>query len=396
MIYLGPLYKPSDEGEILKLSSGGASNASNNFQINLLDGFFENRAENLRIINVLPVGIWPKAYKKMCLPYKTWKYRNCEAFEIGGVNLPVVKQISRELSVKKLLRKLTATDKEILIYSTYLPFLRAVMPLDSDVKVTLIVTDLPEYYDFGRTSCLKRLLRRINNVFIHRALKRVDRFVLLTEYMHKPLDVGERPYVVVEGICAAGAEKPIRGQNRIDSEKEIIFYSGSLQSHFGINNLLDAFEMIDREDVELWLCGAGDSAEYIKELAEKDSRIRFYGYVSHEEVAKLRSQATIMVNPRTSEGEYTKYSFPSKTMEYMLSERPVVMCRLPGIPREYEDYVFFTEDSSVDALYQKLLEVLSYSPEKRKNIGMKAARYVAEEKNPTVQAKRILQLMSLL
>lgn len=52
--------------------------------------------------------------------------------------------------MKKQLELLTESDKEILIYSTYLPFLRAIRKLKSDVKITLIVTDLPDFMTWER------------------------------------------------------------------------------------------------------------------------------------------------------------------------------------------------------------------------------------------------------
>ena len=45
------------------------------------------------------------------------------------------------------------------------------------------------------------------------------------------------------------------------------------------------------------------------------------------------------MNPRSADAEYTKYSFPSKTIEYLATGVPVVMNRLPGIPEEYEYFV---------------------------------------------------------
>ena len=391
MIYLGPLYEKREEQRLLEQTSGGLSNASNTFQYNLLNGFLENKIESLTVINVLPVGIWPKNCQILRLQHRAWSLGGHRCLELGSLNLPVFKQFQREKATKRVVEQLVREDKEVLIYSTYLPFLRAVRKLDPSVKVTLIVTDLPEYYDLGRTSRLKKLLRRLNNRLIDRAMERVDRFVLLTEEMRGPLHVGERPYIVVEGITASSdLPAAVRKDPAVD---KIIFYAGSLHRQFGLPTLLEAFEQLERKDVQLWLCGGGDAEEEIRQLAERDPRVRFYGYVSSDRVAELRAQADILVNPRPNEGEYTKYSFPSKTMEYMLSGKPVVMYPLAGMPPEYAPHVHLVQESGARGLCRVLSSVLDERPEERAEFGQLAARFVAEQKNPKVQAGKILELL---
>lgn len=78
--------------------------------------------------------------------------------------------------------------------------------------------------------------------------------------------------------------------------------------------------MVKDRDVELWICGSGDSKEAINEATRIDSRIKFFGLVDSETALEMQHKATILVNPRTSEGEYTKYSFPSKQWNICLRE----------------------------------------------------------------------------
>ena len=109
----------------------------------------------------------------------------------------------------------------------------------------------------------------------------------------------------------------------------------------------------------------------------------------------MQRQATVLVNPRTSEGEYTKYSFPSKTMEYLLSGKPTIINRLPGIPEEYYDYVFTPEDESIEALAECISNVLSLD----KNIldaRVEAGRnFIISQKNSVSQTKRIIDFINI-
>jgi len=53
-----------------------------------------------------------------------------------------------------------------------------------------------------------------------------------------------------------------------------------------------------------------------------------------------------------------RYSFPSKLIEYMASATPVLTTRLPGIPPEYEPYVYWIEDDSVEGIEHSLRAVM--------------------------------------
>lgn len=62
MIFLGTMFDPKDEKQILKKSKIGVPNASNLFQVRVLHGLKENGISNIKTLNVLPVGVWPKQY----------------------------------------------------------------------------------------------------------------------------------------------------------------------------------------------------------------------------------------------------------------------------------------------------------------------------------------------
>lgn len=387
MIFLGCLFDRKNEAEYLKKSRLGLSNAANTFQWNLIEGLKAN-GEKVTVINALPVGTFPRCYRQLVLQDRVWEHDGEANYEVGCVNIPFIKQFQRYRRVKKLLKNTTDTD--IIIYSAYEPFLRAAYKLDSRYTVTAVITDLPAYYDLGKTSSIWRLLRKWNNKKVEKYLSRVDKFVLLTEQMREPLKVGDKPYTVVEGICSGEASV----SPEFDEDEKRILYTGTLHRRYGIMSLLEAFSMIEDDSYRLWICGGGDSRDEVIAAAEADPRITFYGYVTKEQVGELQQQATVMINPRANTEEFTKYSFPSKTMEYMLSGKPVVMYKLDGIPDEYDRYLYYIEGNSPAAIKEAILSVCNMTADERREFGAAASRFVAENKNSKRQGKRIIELIS--
>ena len=110
-------------------------------------------------------------------------------------------------------------------------------------------------------------------------------------------------------------------------------------------------------------------------------------------IVEKEMEATLLVNPRPTDAEFVKYSFPSKTMEYMASGTPVLTTDLPGMPREYLPYVNLIRKETPEGVADALREVLSRSDEELMQQGLQARRFVLETRNNVVQAEKILTML---
>ena len=176
--------------------------------------------------------------------------------------------------------------------------------------------------------------------------------------------------------------------------ERVIFYGGNLSKRYGIIELLEAFKGIDKDNYRLWICGEGEGKEDVIKAAEDDCRVKYWGMVEHDEVLYLQRQATVLVNPRSSSGDYTKYSFPSKTMEYLASGTPTLMCHLPAIPKEYDQYIYYIIDESPIGIKDKLIEVCEKPQMELDEFGKKAAKFIHEMKNSRIQSQKIADMIS--
>ena len=79
-------------------------------------------------------------------------------------------------------------------------------------------------------------------------------------------------------------------------------------------------------------------------------------------------------------------------MEYLSSGTPLIAYKLDGIPDEYDEYINYPADSTLQALSNELVRVCEMRDEFRKDIGNKAKRFVLDEKNTNVQTKKIIKL----
>lgn len=253
------------------------------------------------------------------------------------------------------------------------------------VKLITIVTDLPEMMHFHkvRLSFTDKIITKLRNYL----MSMVDGYVVLTEAMNEKVNKKNKPFMVMEGLADIGMTQT-NGVNLAESKYKIILYSGSLFNKDGIKALIEAFTGLIGEDYRLQIYGNGELADVIKEFTLKDPRISFFGYVDNSIIVDAQLKATVLVNPRFSNEEYTKYSFPSKNMEYMASGVPLLTTKLPGMPKEYFDYVYLFKEETVDGFGRAMQSLLNKSREELLNFGARAKDFVVTKKNNKLQARR--------
>ena len=312
---------------------------------------------------------------------------------VGVVPIPGLQMLIELVRVFKALKSEInkSNRKEVLfIYALHSPFLLSAVLLKRKTTCTcVIVPDLPEYMASNK-GILRKIGKRIDHTIIDFCLKRLDCFVLLSEYMRDRLPIKNKPWVLVEGLYDTTNILEFSEKN----PERVIFYGGSLSKSYGILELLEAFKRIKNNNYRLWICGDGDGKADVIKRANEDKRIVYFGVISHDEVLSLLQKATVLINPRSSSGEYTKYSFPSKTMEYMASGTPTLMCHLPAIPKDYDDYLFYIADESVDGIKKRIVEVCEMPQHILKEFGHKASVFIKEEKNVFAQTERIADMIA--
>ena len=245
-----------------------------------------------------------------------------------------------------------------------------------------IVTDLPDM--LGGSSFSRKLA---NYVIAH-----CTDYVLLTQAMNERINKGGKPYVILEGHADITMREKKPSISRKAKER-ICFYAGGVSKQYGLGNLVDGFRQADLPNARLHIYGPGDYVKELQQITASDDRIFYGGMLMNSEIVEKEREATLLVNPRPTVEEFVKYSFPSKTMEYMASGTPVLTTRLPGMPEEYYPHVYFIDDESADGIAHALTQVLAHSDEELFDKGCAARAFVLDSRNNVIQAAKILDML---
>ena len=245
-----------------------------------------------------------------------------------------------------------------------------------------IITDLPDMLGGSRFS------KKMANFVIRHCTD----YVLLTEAMNDYIGNKRKPYVILEGHSDISMRDRVPSMEK-KSPVRTVFYAGGVSRQYGLADLTEGFLQADIPNTRLEIYGPGDYVKELQAISETHPNVYYGGMLLNSQIVDREQEATLLVNPRPTHEEFVKYSFPSKTMEYMASGTPVLTTKLPGMPKEYYPYVDFIEEESASGIAAALKAVLARSDEELFRKGQSARDFVLEGRNNVVQAKKLLTML---
>lgn len=398
VVFLGGIFLDNQISEIEAKSIGVVQNAADVLQKGFIRGLSGAFPSELTVVNLPFVNSYPRGYRN-------FQFKGCSdsvfesvrVIQKGWFNLEIVRIFFRFFAAYQGLKEAMDCRKGVIIlYSAHLPFMMAAIlfaKLTRGTKTCLILPDFPEF--MGEGGVLYQIVKWVESKIFYTLAKQVGYFVVLTPFMAERLGISKSRFCVVEGIVQPNEKQISLPTPKVDSGSRIFLYTGTLARRYGILDLLIAFSQLETANVELWICGDGDSLFEVQEAAARDSRITYFGQVPRWRAVELQQCAHILVNPRPPNDEYTKYSFPSKTIEYLASARPIVMHHLPGMPSEYGSYIITPDSQDPLGLTSALKRAAGMPIERLQEIGDKGRAFVLREKTPVKQCEKVLKMLRM-
>lgn len=260
------------------------------------------------------------------------------------------------------------------------------------IKIVGIVTDLPllsTNMKGRKESIVKKIGLSIFQHLTDKSLSSYDAYIPLTKSINDYVNPSDKPMLIIEGSVDS---EEVRDKEQYD-KKRIMLYAGGVYAKYGIKNLVEAFIKADTNGYELHIYGEGSYVRELTEVSKSYPKVKYLGMVTLDEIVRREKEAMILVNPRPSDEEFSKFSFPSKTLEYMVSGTPLLTTRLQGIPSEYFDYVYTFDGEDVDRMAGKISEVLKEPDSVLKDKGARAFDFVMRGKNNLTQGDKIIHFL---
>ena len=235
-------------------------------------------------------------------------------------------------------------------------------------------------------------LIRINNIHldirtipveVHTIKDRLDRFLfwylplkLFGKSVHSYSFITDRLKLEVEKEFALNVEDFTIWQSGVSTEvfypKESdairknfqLFYHGSISLNRGIDLVIKALALIDREvDIEFVIVGGGSGLQMLKDLTNElalNERVQLRGLIPYEHITEEISKADICICPLTDRLEW-QVSSPIKVFEYLACGKPMVLTPISAHKDVVGDasYVVWTKGFEPIDFKNAILEALS-------------------------------------
>jgi len=184
-----------------------------------------------------------------------------------------------------------------------------------------------------------------------------------------------------------------------DDDRFILMYPGSLNWHQGLDIAIEAFSRIaDRVPHAVFhIYGEGPLKDQLVNMTRKkrlDQRVKFFGPVSIEKIARIMKTADLGVIPKRNDffgGE----AFSTKTLEFMLLGVPIVLSRTKIDSYYYNDnLVTFFQPENPDDLAKAMLKTINDKDLRERQ--SKAAYDYAQKNSWSVKSTLYFQIVNKL
>lgn len=367
--------------------------AANKFHNLIMKGFILN-GYDVNAITGLPIS--NKTHKKRIWRTSKYSENGVHYKYLGFINIPILKHlvigISIFFNILKWNKKFKDREKLIVYDASYVSVIPFIIFANMITKCKTIGI-FSDIYDYMASVTTKNISNGKFKKNVRKLMKKcynhTNGYVFLSEQMNKLINLNNKPYTIVEGIVDSNT-KNINTKNK--SSKFIIMYAGALREEYGLKILINGYHKFANNNSELWIYGDGDYSKKIINAAKKDSRIKFFGKVNNIEILQKEKEANVLINPRPTKLEFTQYSFPSKIMEYMNSGTPVLTTKLPTIPKEYKNYLFFIDKETEEGICNSIFEISKMGNDELVNYGKKTKMFIESNKSEKIQVKKIIEM----
>lgn len=222
------------------------------------------------------------------------------------------------------------------------------------------------------------------NTYLKKVLDEVDLLIAPSNFlMNKFIEYGVFKEKIV--FSSYGMDTKLFDNFKRKRSKRIRFgYTGQIVFHKGVHVLIEAFNKVQKSNVELKIYGAynPDHSLYHRDLRKKctNSNVKFMGRFKSENVSKPYSEIDVLVVPSV-----WYENCPLVIQEAFITRTPVIASKIGALPEFVRDrktgFLFNVGDS--DDLYQKI-NLITEDPnlieEFKKNINpVKTIKYQAKE-----------------
>lgn len=381
-----------EASETINLYNKTTSLAATIYEGKLRDSLIKNYDECLDLL-VTQVSWFPKHSRL----FRTKTKKIETGYSVGFNNLVGLRDFSIYFSLKKNLKKLIKEHQlknreiDVLFATPFLYYTKLAKYIKKKLPLAKIVYDVqdgpgldsPEYKGLAKT--LKKYQQKMT---IKNMENTADGYVLMSQHMTELFDTKKAEILVIEGIAE-------ENDTNLPVVPETITYTGGIYPEYIPYEMLSKSAKILKKQYPSFrynIAGWGDQS--LGQKLREDKNFIYLGPVSKDTSRSLQKRSNILMNLRINIDRY-KYSFPSKTFEYLATGNPIISTNLGCYSQKFKNVLFIINDLTTDSFVALVDKILSMTPEQLNTIRANSLALVEEysSKNVGLKIKNLFNLI---
>ena len=217
----------------------------------------------------------------------------------------------------------------------------------------------------------------------------LDGYIALTDGLNEMFNEGNKPSMIMEGIVE-DIDTPVKGSKY----GNYFFFGGALMERYGVYNLINAFNKLNNDDINLLICGHHADERRLKEAIGKNKNIKYLKMIPVKEVLELEANAIANINPRPYSQDLDKFSIPSKTIEYYTSGKITISAQSTILNKKFAKCTVWCGYAKEEELLSAMQKVLKMDENKRDAMGLEAKKKAQELYSLSAVNKRLDEFLS--
>ena len=142
------------------------------------------------------------------------------------------------------------------------------------------------------------------------------------------------------------------------TDEKIILFAGVIRSHKGVEDILNALNLIGRGDIKLMIVGGGVENGHVNTIIRNaGDRVILVGRRPHSEMPCFLSIADLVVLPQRRT-QVAEAQIPAKVFEAMAMEKPIIATSMSDLPEILDGCGVIVEPYNVRQLADAILHLL--------------------------------------
>ena len=192
-------------------------------------------------------------------------------------------------------------------------------------------------------------------------------YITLTSGLNELYNKQNRADLTIEGVL----ENKFKSIDTKEFGKYIFFY-GDLSEKYGVYELIDAFNELNKEDINLVLAGYHANNEKLDKIASENPRIKYLKMISSDYALSLMNNSVLNIDPRPYSEDFDRYIIPNIVLDYLNSNSLTLSVKNRILQSYFNDDALWINIGEKEDLLEGINNALEMSKEKREAIIKKA------------------------